>query len=86
MGQEYSIQGNDANIRTGASIAQGFNEASEEMMKVPDKIDSLIQGKFYYSACKTLLSSMRILHGPDCASIGALENIRQRLNDWKTVR
>lgn len=56
------------------------------MMKVPDKIDSLIQGKFYYSATKTLLTSIRLLHGPECAPIGALENIRQRLDDWKTVK
>ncbi|KAJ3012377.1 UNVERIFIED_CONTAM: hypothetical protein HDU68_001241 [Siphonaria sp. JEL0065] len=47
--------------------------------KVPDKIESLIGGKFFFMAVTTLMSSLAILNAPEYQDIGALSNIRIHL-------
>ncbi|KAI8614367.1 Sec8 exocyst complex component-specific domain-containing protein [Chytriomyces sp. MP71] len=55
----------------------------EVLQKVPDKIDSLIAGKFFYMAVTTLISSLNTLNSPDYYGIGALFNIRLQLEEVK---
>ncbi|KAJ3283609.1 hypothetical protein HK104_010298, partial [Borealophlyctis nickersoniae] len=53
----------------------------EDLQKTPDKVETLIQGKFYLTAVRTLLSAIRAATGGDCAEIGALEVTRQKLTE-----
>ncbi|KAJ3293376.1 hypothetical protein HDU79_000412 [Rhizoclosmatium sp. JEL0117] len=51
----------------------------EMLQKVPDKIESLITGKFFFMAVTTLMSAIGILHAPEFQDIGALSNIRTHM-------
>ncbi|KAI8915401.1 Sec8 exocyst complex component-specific domain-containing protein [Powellomyces hirtus] len=56
-------------------------DAIEELQTAPDRLDALIQGKYYLTAVRLLLSSMRSLDEGECAEIGALELVRQKLHE-----
>ncbi|KAJ3075448.1 hypothetical protein HDU98_008066 [Podochytrium sp. JEL0797] len=58
----------------------------EMLQKVPDKIDSLISGKFFYMAVTTLVSSLNVLNAPDFLKIGALSTIRTNLLEVEQVQ
>lgn len=58
---------------------------SEELMKVPDEIENLVQGKFFLTACRLLSRSLNTLNSDDFNSIEALEGIKMRLEEWKLV-
>jgi hypothetical protein len=52
-------------------------------MKVPDKLDALLNAKFFLTACRTLDQAINNANGAECLSIGALENIRASLDEQK---
>ncbi|KAJ3149479.1 hypothetical protein HDU89_003843 [Geranomyces variabilis] len=54
-------------------------DAIEDLQTTPDRLEALIQGKYYLTAVRLLFSSIRALDDGDCAEIGALELVRQRL-------
>ena len=56
-----------------------------DLQKTPEKIESLIQRKFYLSCVQSLISSIRIVDGGECGGIGALENIKQELFEIRNV-
>jgi hypothetical protein len=45
----------------------------------------LIQGKYFLTSVKTLVSSLKALEVGDCSAIGALENIKVSLIEIKGV-
>ncbi|KAI9334954.1 Sec8 exocyst complex component-specific domain-containing protein [Obelidium mucronatum] len=51
----------------------------EALQKVPDRIESLITGRFFFMAVTTLMSSLSVLNSPEFQDIGALSNIRVHL-------
>jgi hypothetical protein len=55
------------------------------MRNAPSKIEQLVSGKYYFTAVKTLNSSMKIILGDECKSIGALEEVKKRLESLKEV-
>jgi exocyst complex component 4 len=55
----------------------------DELMKVPDKLDALLNGKFFLTACRTLDNAIKMANGPECLAIGALENIRASLDEQR---
>ncbi|KAJ3217841.1 hypothetical protein HK099_005312 [Clydaea vesicula] len=55
----------------------------EGLMDVKKKLKYLKQEKFVLSACKLLLSSIKALNSVECQSIVALENIREKLKEYK---
>ncbi|KAJ3120618.1 hypothetical protein HK100_012723 [Physocladia obscura] len=56
-------------------------ETIETLQKVPDKVESLISGKYFYMAVTTLNSSLETLNFPEFRDIGALGNIRTHLEE-----
>ncbi|KAJ3108836.1 hypothetical protein HDU97_010108 [Phlyctochytrium planicorne] len=57
----------------------------DELQKTPEKLENLIHGKFYLTAVRTLISTLRTLNGGDLCEIGALESIRTKLDDLKNT-
>ncbi|KAJ3217398.1 hypothetical protein HDU67_007981 [Dinochytrium kinnereticum] len=57
----------------------------DELQKTPEKLETLIHGKFYLTAVRTLISTLRTLNGDDLCEIGALESIRSKLEDLKNI-
>ncbi|KAJ3334079.1 hypothetical protein HDU76_011603 [Blyttiomyces sp. JEL0837] len=56
-------------------------DVMEDLRKVPDKIDALLNSKLFLSAVRLLTSALRTINSDDCSEIGALENIRSRLEE-----
>ncbi|KAJ3011813.1 hypothetical protein HKX48_006633 [Thoreauomyces humboldtii] len=56
-------------------------DAIEDMQTTPDRLEALIQGKYYLTAVRLLLSAMRTLAEGECADIGALEAVKQKLQE-----
>ncbi|KAI8850248.1 hypothetical protein BC829DRAFT_389576 [Chytridium lagenaria] len=57
----------------------------DELQKTPERLETLIHGKFYLTAVRTLISTIKTLNGEDLFDIGALESIRSKLDDLKTT-
>ncbi|KAI9362487.1 hypothetical protein DFJ73DRAFT_756768 [Zopfochytrium polystomum] len=58
---------------------------SDSLQRAPEKIDGFIQTRQFLPAVRLLMLSLRLLAGPECVEVGALEGIRQRLNEIKEV-
>ncbi|KAJ3252851.1 hypothetical protein HDU77_004892 [Chytriomyces hyalinus] len=58
-------------------------ETIETLQGVPDKIESLISGKYFYLAVTCLMDSLATLSSPEYSGIGALFNIRSHLEEVK---
>jgi exocyst complex component 4 len=58
---------------------------SEDLRKTPEKIDSLVNGRFYLTASRCLVSALKTLHSDEFREIGALDTIRSNLTDFKNV-
>ena len=57
----------------------------DDLQKAPDKIDSYLSSRMFLPAVRLLVASLRSLHGVECAEVGALDAIRQRLTEVKEV-
>ncbi|ORX92580.1 hypothetical protein K493DRAFT_316507 [Basidiobolus meristosporus CBS 931.73] len=57
----------------------------EDLRKVPDEIEELIQHKHYYTATTRLLKSLEIANEEDLLKINALEDLRQYLQNMKNT-
>ncbi|KAI8827584.1 Sec8 exocyst complex component-specific domain-containing protein [Chytriomyces cf. hyalinus JEL632] len=58
-------------------------ETIETLQGVPDKIESLISGKYFYLAVTCLMDSLATLSSSEYVDIGALLNIRSHLEEVK---
>ncbi|KAJ1564296.1 hypothetical protein HK096_008711, partial [Nowakowskiella sp. JEL0078] len=56
-------------------------ETIEELQKTPDRVESLIQGKFFLTGVRTLISAIKTLESQEFSVIGALDTIRQKLKE-----
>lgn len=54
-------------------------------MKIPAKIDLLLQQKHFLSASRILMAAEKTINGPDVADVGALENLRCEFQVLKGV-
>ncbi|KAI9141112.1 hypothetical protein BKA69DRAFT_1076112 [Paraphysoderma sedebokerense] len=55
----------------------------DDLKRAPQKIDSLMQNKYYLAATKKLLESLKTINGRECTSITALDEIRKQLDSLK---
>ncbi|KAI9101019.1 Sec8 exocyst complex component-specific domain-containing protein [Phlyctochytrium arcticum] len=53
----------------------------EELQGVPDRLESLIQAKYFLTAVKLLVSATRNVEEGECSEIGALEAVKQKLQE-----
>ncbi|KAJ3390186.1 hypothetical protein HDU84_007882 [Entophlyctis sp. JEL0112] len=56
-------------------------ETIEMLQSSPEKIESLISGKYHYMAVSTLISALDILNAPEFAGIGALSETHNHLEE-----
>ncbi|KAJ3037904.1 hypothetical protein HDV00_001248 [Rhizophlyctis rosea] len=56
-------------------------DAVEELHTTPERLETMIQGKYFLTAVRTLLSAIRTLNGADLMEIGALEGVKERLTE-----
>ncbi|KAJ8325200.1 hypothetical protein BDV3_007243 [Batrachochytrium dendrobatidis] len=54
-------------------------ESIDELQRSPTKIQTLIDGKYYLTAVKTLVSSIRTLNASDVVDIGAMDTVKEKL-------
>ena len=89
VGQKYSVQRNGAYFRQSVILHRtrdlifGF---SEELQKTPEKVEALIQGKFYYTAVRHIVAAQKLLESAEFVDIGALDNIKSKLKEINAVR
>ncbi|TPX38723.1 hypothetical protein SeMB42_g06582 [Synchytrium endobioticum] len=57
----------------------------EDVRRTPEKVETLMQGKFFLSAVKTLLNATKSLKSREFSEIGAVAIIRQHLQQLKDV-
>ncbi|KND01717.1 uncharacterized protein SPPG_03510 [Spizellomyces punctatus DAOM BR117] len=55
----------------------------EELQNMPDRLDALVQGKYYLTAVRLLVSATRTVEEGECSEIGALEAVKQRLQEMR---
>ncbi|KAJ3123240.1 hypothetical protein HK098_002078 [Nowakowskiella sp. JEL0407] len=56
-------------------------ENMEELQKTPERVENLIQGKYFLTGTRTLLSALKILDHPEFSTISALDTLRNRLKE-----
>ncbi|TPX37027.1 hypothetical protein SmJEL517_g00823 [Synchytrium microbalum] len=73
-------------LRDNLDRCKGLLECkNEDIRRTPEKLESLMQGKFFLSAVKTLLNATKTLKTREFMDIGAVANIRQDLEQMKGV-
>ncbi|KAJ3411659.1 hypothetical protein HDV05_001868 [Chytridiales sp. JEL 0842] len=65
-------------------LEKAMDTIVNDLRKTPDKVESLINGKFYLTAVKNLIVSLKTLESDDFIGIGALETIRTTLLEVKS--
>eukprot|EP00842_Homolaphlyctis_polyrhiza_P004042 jgi/Hompol1/4639/HPOL_001819-RA len=58
-------------------------ETIGEMQKTPAHIETLIEGKYFLSAVRTLTGAIRTLTGTDFSEIGAVQGVKEKLEEIK---
>ncbi|KAI8818997.1 Sec8 exocyst complex component-specific domain-containing protein [Fimicolochytrium jonesii] len=56
----------------------------EDLQTMPARLEALIQGKYYLTAVRLLQSATRSIEEGECAEIGALEAVAQKLHEIRT--
>ena len=57
----------------------------DELQKTPARVETLVEGKFFLTAVKTISNALRTLNSPNLVDVGALEGIKSRLFGMKRV-
>ncbi|EGF78900.1 hypothetical protein BATDEDRAFT_26302 [Batrachochytrium dendrobatidis JAM81] len=60
-------------------ILESMQVGFDELQRSPTKIQTLIDGKYYLTAVKTLVSSIRTLNASDVVDIGAMDTVKEKL-------